>query len=89
MTEDQHLREIIQEAVTYALNRGAKDKKYVDVGRIPFICDDIRAIHSALKEMNETKVTKDDFILIRNIVFGFVGLIVLAFMGALFTLVFI
>ena len=85
MTEDQHLREVIQEAVTEALNRGAKDKKYVDVGRIPFICDDIRGIHSALKEV----VTKDDFILVRNIVFGFITIIVLAFMGALFTLVFI
>ncbi len=33
--------------------RGVEDKKFIDINRIPFICDDIRGIHSALKEINQ------------------------------------
>ena len=86
--EDQQLKVMIEEAVQTGLNRGAVDKKYIDIGRIPFICDDIRGIHAVLKKLNEEKVTKEDFTLVRNIVFAFIGVIVLAFMGALTMLVF-
>ena len=80
----------IEAAVIRALNRGSVEKKYVDIGRIPFICDDIRGIHDSMKELQvtlvegfekiETKmqdrfVTKDSFWPVRLAVFGFIALL--------------
>lgn len=45
-------------------------------------------IVNAASELAKSAVTKDDFLLIRNIVFGFIGLIIVGFFGTLSTLVF-
>ena len=82
--------DVIEAAVIRALNRGAVEKKYVDVGRIPFICDDIRGIHDSMKDLKtdlidgfdkiEKKledrfVTKDSFWPVRLAVFGAIALL--------------
>jgi hypothetical protein len=79
---------IVESAIAKFFDRGVQEKKFIDIGRIPFICDDIGGIHESLKEIKEKAVTKEDFNLVKNIVFGFIALIVIAFMGALFALVF-
>lgn len=76
-------------------SRGQQEKKFIDVGRIPFICKDVEGIHSALKDINENKVTKTDFLLLKQqsdltnkIVLGAVAIILVAFLGGLTILVF-
>lgn len=32
--------------------RGVDEKKFIDIGQIPFICDDVRVIKLALKDIN-------------------------------------
>jgi len=100
LAEAAHIASVAKEAEHKALastmvvlldeyfRRGKEEKRFIDVGRIPFICDDIRGIHETLKTMNKNNVTKEDFSLIRNIVFGFISLIVTGFMASLMFLVF-
>lgn len=75
------LSNTIQDAVIAALNRGAAEKKYIDIGRIPFICDDIRGIHSLITIMNE------NVSLVKKIVFGFIAAILLGVLGTVGTVV--
>jgi len=42
----------LESAMTRFFSRGVQEKRFVDVGRIPFICDDLRGIHSTLDEIN-------------------------------------
>ena len=55
--EEDRLVEVVNKAVINALQRGAADNKYIDVGRIPFICDDIRGIH-ILMEGREKQIDR-------------------------------
>lgn len=69
---------MMEEAVINALGRGSVDKKFVDVGRIPFICDDIRGIHDLIGDL------KSDLRWIKWIGSGFVtaaGLLALKSLG--------
>ena len=43
-------QEQLEQAVVNGLNRGSVDKKYIDIGRIPFICDDIREIKDSIRD---------------------------------------
>jgi hypothetical protein len=74
----------VDKSIAKFFDRGVHEKKFIDVGRIPFICDDISGIHQTLKIIDEKAVTKQDIIvlqgtvtLLRNIVFGFVTLVLL------------
>jgi len=42
----------LESAMTKFFGRGVDEKRFVDVGRIPFICDDLRGIHGGLDEIN-------------------------------------
>jgi hypothetical protein len=42
----------LENAMTRFFSRGVEEKRFVDVGRIPFICDDLRGIHEILNDMN-------------------------------------
>lgn len=75
---------MMEEAVIRALGRGTDEKRYIDTGRIPFICDDIRGIHSALGEIN---VKLESFGLVKMIVFSFVGAVLLGVLGVVGTAV--
>lgn len=48
-------------------NRGVQERKFVDVDRIPFICDDIRGIHIKIEKMG------NDFVWIKWLVMGLVA----------------
>lgn len=74
LTSDK-LSKVLEDAVVAALNRGTAENKYIDVGRIPFICDDIRGIHLLMAVMNE------NLTLVKRIVFGFVATILLGVVG--------
>lgn len=61
------LNESIAEGLDKYFNRGVQEKKFVDVNRIPFICDDIRGIHAKMDSMG------NDFVLIKRLVIGIVS----------------
>lgn len=82
------MKTVFDASIEDFFDRGVIKKRFIDTDRIPFICDDLRNIHLFLKSIDEHSVTKEDFLLVRNIVFGFIAIIVLAFMGALTTMVF-
>ena len=42
------IKAAIGEAISDFFDRGVTSKKYVDIGRIPFICDDIEKIHLSI-----------------------------------------
>ena len=63
-------------------NRGMSEKKFIDVGRIPFICDDVRGIHTSINEIMSTLWW------IKYLVLGLVsgiGLILIGVLIAIFT----
>lgn len=77
-----------ENAMEKFFNRGLGNERFIDISRIPFICDDIRGIHKEVKAMRENSVTKEDIKdlkLTRNIVFATIGIICVAFIGALVT----
>ncbi len=62
-------------------NRGLKEKKFVDIGRIPFICDDIRGIHGTLSEI------QTNIVWIKWVVMGAAGGVGAILVGILISLV--
>src|SRR4051794_8123017 len=73
----------LEGAMAKFFSRGVEEKRFIDVGRIPFICDDLHGIHESLKSMDakldEKFVTKEQFFPVRVIVFGAVIIILIAF----------
>lgn len=71
-------------------------RRFVDVTRIPLICNSIIGIHEELKELKEIMkdshnkfVNQDQFFPVRSIVFGIAGILGVASMGAVLKLIFI
>jgi hypothetical protein len=46
----------LESAMARFFSRGIQEKRFIDVGRIPFICDDLAGIHKILASMsNDSK----------------------------------
>lgn len=71
----------LEVAMERFFNRGVDEKRFVDIGRIPFICDDIRGIHGVLIRMDNT------LSLVSKIVYGFIGVILIGVMGVVGTVI--
>lgn len=68
----------LEDAVVRALGRGASENRYIDIGRIPFICDDISSIKKSLNEMNDKM---EGYPIIKLLVFGFASLVLTIAVG--------
>jgi len=81
----------VSSAIAQFFDRGVQEKRYIDVGRIPFICDDLHGIHETLNKiedkLDEKYVTKEDYRPVKAIVYGAVGLILTSVMIALIALI--
>lgn len=79
-------KEEVKQALTEVLDSQLADGRYVDVSRIPLICQSIVGIHTDIKEIKETLkesvVTQEAFSPVKNIVYGMVGTILIGFFGA-------
>lgn len=64
-----------------------RNKRFLDVERIPLICKDIAEIKVMLEEQKHNLVTQDQFWPVKTLVFGIVGLMLVAIVGALLALV--
>lgn len=64
----------LESAMTRFFSRGIDEKRFIDIGRIPFICDDIRGIRTILNDMsNDSKWMK-------RILNGAAGIVVIVFL---------
>lgn len=97
--ENQHSDERITKALSEALRDIFDDKKstgrFIDVSRIPLICKSIFDIHAnigeikgMIKEQDKKFVNVDQFMPVKQIVTGLVGLILVGVVGALLSLIF-
>lgn len=80
MLSSPELSKTLEDAVVRALGRGASENRYIDIGRIPFICDDISAINKSLQDITKSLST---YPLVKMLVFGCVSLILVAVIGEL------
>lgn len=62
-------------------------KRFVDVSRVPLICQAIIGIQQSLEAIERKMVTQDQFSPVKSLVYGVVGLILTAVVGALLALI--
>lgn len=88
---DEITLKAIEKAVEKAFSAGVDDKRFIDVSRVPLICQSIVGIEKRLTAIDEKMDTKlvsvEAFSPVQKIVYGMVGLILIAVVGALISLV--
>lgn len=98
---DEATLKAIRAAVEDAFSSGVKDKRFIDVSRVPLICQSINQIGKDIGEIKDLimdnkeaadirmdgLVTADQFWPVRTVVYGLIGLILTAVAGALIALV--
>lgn len=87
---DDTLDARIEQAVARAFSAGVGNKRYIDVSRIPLICQSITSIHEDIKAIKETLdgkiVTQEAFWPVKTLVYGITGLLLSGTIGALLML---
>lgn len=92
---------VLADAISLAIKENDGDKRFIDLQRVPLICLSITGMHEDLKEIkemikedrvksneaHETFITKDSFAPFKALVYGFVGLILIAVIGAWLSMV--
>lgn len=61
-------------------------KRFVDISRVPLICQAILGIHQSLQDIKEDMVNKDQFWPVQTLVYGLVALMLSGVIGALLIL---
>lgn len=64
-----------------------QNKRFLDLERVPLICNDIAQIRGSLETITKQMVTQDQFWPIKTLVYGFVALCLITIIGGLLTLV--
>lgn len=64
-----------------------QNKRFLDLERVPLICNDIALIKKMLEDQKGSLVTQDQFWPVKTLVYGIVSLMLIAIVGALMTLV--
>lgn len=86
MEDEQHIKHI-EEALRRVFEFGQENQRFIDVSRVPLICQSIVQINDNVREIKENMVSKDRFVLVERTVYGGVTVILLAVLGALVKLV--
>ena len=91
---DERMTGFLSEALREVFGENQKTQRFVDVSRIPLICQNINEMHENIKEIkdiikeNDAKhVNHDQFWPIKTLVYSGVGVVLLAVLGAVITLV--
>ncbi len=80
---DEETKKAIEEAVIRAFSATAPDARYIDIKRVPLICQSIVGIDKKLEEL----VTQQEFWPVKTLVYGITGLMLSGVIGALLVLV--
>ena len=78
---EREMEMAIEDAVTRAFSAGVGDKRFIDVSRIPLICQSIIGIDRKLEQI----VTQDQFQPVKIIAYGMVSTVMLGVLGAILT----
>ncbi len=87
---DELTRQGITEAVQEAFSAGIEKGRFVDISRVPLICQSIIQIGKDITELKEVQaglVTQDQFWPVKTLVYATVGLMLLALFGSMLLLV--
>lgn len=94
-TSDERVTRSLSDALREVFGEHSNSGRFIDVSRIPLICNNINTIHGDIKEIKEMMkenseeyVRKDDFDLVKRVVFGFVALVMIGFVGVLISTTF-
>lgn len=82
--DERQMARIIREEVENVLAKGTEQEKAMILARVPYICQDIKDIHNTLSEIKDLLST---YPIIKILVFGFVGMVLVAVVTALLALV--
>lgn len=84
----EEAKKIIEKARLEAENMMRESHpRFIDVSRVPLICQSIIQINASLDELKENMVSKEAFWPVKTLVFGIVGLMLAGIVGALMVLV--
>lgn len=83
MTATEEMRKEIRLAVEDAFSAQVLDKRYIDVSRIPLICQSIISIDKKLDNL----VSQDQFWPVKTIVYSMTGIILTGVIAALIALI--
>ncbi len=75
---------IIREQMISVLSSGSDHERELILARVPYICNDIKAINANIAKLTEVLGT---YPVVKNLVFGGAGMILTAVVGALIALV--
>ncbi len=84
IVDETRLSQIVRQQLINVLSKGTEQDRALILARVPYICQDIKNINANLEEIKGALST---YPLIRTLVFGFVGLILVSVVGALLTFV--
>lgn len=79
--------EMISEALRRVFGENENTGRFIDVSRIPLICQSINGIHESLKTIEKNMVTQDQFWPIKTLVYGATGTTLLAVIGGILALI--
>lgn len=83
--EDKRIIELISKAMQEVFATNVEEGKFIDVSRIPLICQSIVGIHDKMEsiedKLDKKFVTQDAFNPIKNIVYGAVAIILTTVLG--------
>ena len=82
-----NLIQAVREAVKLELDSEIGDKRYINLERVPLICQSIIRIDQNIQELKERLVTREEFTPVKSLVYGYVGIVVVAVTTALVMLV--
>lgn len=82
---DEQTLHAIRTAVQDAFASGVDSKRFIDISRVPLICQSIVGIDKKLSEL----VTQQEFWPVKTLVYGITGLMLSAVVGALLMLIFV
>lgn len=92
--KDERMTHVLADALREVFGENEKSQRFIDVSRIPLICQSIISIHSDIKDIKEIikdsdarHVNQDQFTPVKLIVYGFAGLVLTAVVVALIALV--
>lgn len=85
-TEDR-MTKALSNSLREVFGENTDSGRFIDVKRIPLICQNINGMHDMLKEIKEDMVSQKEFWPIKTIVYSGVGTILLAVIGAIIALV--
>ncbi len=87
---DELTRQGITEAVQEAFSAGIEKGRFVDISRVPLICQSIIQIGKDITELKEVQaglVTQDQFVPVKIIAYGLVATMMIGVLGAVLSVV--